>query len=42
MFDWLQAVAKRLGYFIVHVPIYDRRSGDDSNWGAGLVTALAA
>jgi membrane protein YqaA with SNARE-associated domain len=22
MFDWLQAVAKRLGYFIVHVPIY--------------------
>ena len=22
MFDWLQAVARRLGYFIVHVPIY--------------------
>ena len=22
MFDWLQAVAKRLGYFIVHVPVY--------------------
>ena len=22
MFDWLQVLAKRLGYFIVHVPIY--------------------
>jgi membrane protein YqaA with SNARE-associated domain len=22
MFDWLQVVARRLGYFIVHVPIY--------------------
>ncbi|MFS8085277.1 MAG: YqaA family protein [Acidobacteriota bacterium] len=22
MFDWLQILAKRLGYFIVHVPIY--------------------
>ena len=22
MFDWLQALAKRLGYFIVHVPFY--------------------
>src|SRR6267142_1673188 len=22
MFDWLHAVARRLGYFIVHVPIY--------------------
>lgn len=22
MFDWLQAVARRLGYFIVHVPVY--------------------
>ena len=22
MFDWLQAIARRLGYFIVHVPIY--------------------
>src|SRR6266508_250748 len=22
MFDWLQVIAKRLGYFIVHVPIY--------------------
>jgi membrane protein YqaA with SNARE-associated domain len=22
MFDWLQVVARRLGYFIVHVPVY--------------------
>src|SRR5947207_4925617 len=22
MFDWLQVVARRLGHFIVHVPIY--------------------
>jgi membrane protein YqaA with SNARE-associated domain len=22
MFDWLQVIARRLGYFIVHVPIY--------------------
>ena len=22
MFDWLQAVTRRLGYFIVHVPVY--------------------
>jgi membrane protein YqaA with SNARE-associated domain len=22
MFDWLQALARRLGYFVVHVPVY--------------------
>ena len=22
MFDWLQVLARRLGYFVVHVPVY--------------------